>query len=325
MCTAICDHGKYFLFGRTLDLEYSYGEQIVLTPRKFKLNFLHAPSNTNHSAILGIGIIRDGYPLYYDAINEHGLAIAALNFPQSTLYRETAENTLNLASFEIIPYLLSNCGSIASVKEVVEKINITRDCVSSNLPASPLHWLIADKSGALTLESTVNGVNVYENPFGVLTNEPPFPYHVAYISNFLNLSSTQPQNTIYPSAKIPICSNGIGAFGLPGDFSSASRFVRAAFTKSHTAYEDGEDSYVSRFFHIMNTVSQPLGCTKTSDEKPISSVYTSCGCPETMTYYYSSYSCRRIRALKAEGSMLQSNKLLAIKIDSTEDILYLSP
>ena len=150
MCTAISDNTNGFLFGRTLDLEHSYGEQIILTPRHKRLDFLHQTSIGEHPAILGIGILQGDTPLYFDAINESGLAIAALNFPKSAIYRDVNIGKRNLASFEVIPYLLSSCKSLDDAKAILNDVNITCESVSEELPASPLHWLIADRCGAIS-------------------------------------------------------------------------------------------------------------------------------------------------------------------------------
>ena len=109
MCTSISINDKHHLFGRTLDLEYSYNEQVIISPEKFRFNFIHQKTINDHPAIIGIGCIADGVPLYYDAINSHGLAIAALNFPAQAVYHTANSSKTNIASFEVIPWVLCNC------------------------------------------------------------------------------------------------------------------------------------------------------------------------------------------------------------------------
>ncbi len=320
MCTAISDRTNGFLFGRTLDLELSYGERIILTPRRKELEFLHLPPVGEHPAILGIGILHEGSPLYFDAINESGLAIAALNFPKSAVYREKRMGACNLASFEIIPYILSHCTSLELARKLLENINITNESVSDSLPASPLHWLISDRDASIVLESTADGVRIYDDPFDVLANEPPFPYHLAHTASFSALSSTPPENKLSPDIELPSYSRGMGAFGLPGDFSSASRFVRAVFIKNHTDIATEKFESVSRFFHIMGTLSVPRGTVKTDDGASVYTVYTSCAAPECMTYYLTTYASRYIRAISPSADELNKSDILSVSTVSAQKI-----
>lgn len=324
MCTAISDTTNGFLFGRTLDLEISYGERAILTPRKTPLDFLHASPSGEHAAILGIGIVMGDKPLYFDAINESGLCAAALNFPRSAAYRDIMPNAMNLASFEVIPYILAHCESAASAKELLKDVNITAECASAKLSASPLHWIIADKREAIALESTADGVRVYDDPFGVLTNEPPFQFHLSNIECYLPLSSASPENKLAPSVKLLPHSRGAGAFGLPGDFSSPSRFVRAVFMKNHTDAAAEKADSVSRFFHIMSTLAVPMGAVKTDGGASVYTVYTSCATPEDMTYYFTTYGARALRAITPTADELCGDRILSVPIHTPARIERLS-
>ncbi len=320
MCTAISDTGSSHLFGRTLDLEFSYGESVVIVPRKFHFDFLYEGKCDTHPAIIGTAHVSGGYPLFYDAANECGLAAAALNFPEYAAYHNYKSGAHNLASFEVIPFVLSRCESLEDAKKLLTGLNITPDSFKEELPTSPLHWIISDKSGSLVLESTAAGIDVYDNPFGVLTNSPPFPYHITNIRNYLSLSSTQPQNQIYPEAELAPYSRGMGAMGLPGDASSASRFVRAVFSKANTEHTSEKLSEISRFFHITDTVSQPLGFARTDEGNPIYTVYTSCIDTSDMNYYFTTYDCRRIQCVAMKDFPTHSSALLTLPIDNSEDI-----
>ena len=324
VCTAISDNTNGFLFGRTLDLEHSYGERIILTPRHKRLNFLHQTRIGEHPAILGIGILQGDTPLYFDAINESGLAIAALNFPKSAIYRDVNIGKRNLASFEVIPHLLSSCKSLDDAKAILNDVNITCESVSEELPASPLHWLIADRCGAIVLESTGDGLKIHENPFGVLTNEPPFPYHAASIASYLHLSSEPPENKLAPSVDIAPLSRGAGALGLPGDLSSPSRFIRAVFMKEHADKAQNTADSVSRFFHIMDSVCVPKGAIKTDSGASVYTVYTSCADPEHMRYCFTTYSSRRIREISPTECEMQGSSTLSFPIAEREHITRLS-
>ncbi len=278
MCTAISQNGY---FGRTLDLEGSCGEKAVIMPRRFPVRFLREVNMPQHPAIIGCALVNDGVPLWFDAVNEYGLAAAGLNFPEYATYLEPKADKINLASFELIPFVLSKCRNLREAEELLKHCNITADSVSPALPATPLHWIIADREGCIAVEPTAGGLIVYNNPFGVLTNSPPFSVHRDNV--MLNPKLT-------PSS----------AEGLPGDWSSESRFLRAAFAKKYTAV-----SGVSDFFHILDSVSVPLGCGK----KDWRTVYTSCADLERGEYYFTTYENREIKKISLDFANISSDSL----------------
>ena len=214
MCTAIFD-GR--MFGRTLDLERSYGESVVLTPRHLPLRFLRELPLSSHGAILGCAHLSEGVPLYYDAMNEWGLGMAALSFPHFSVYHPPKAVAKNLASFELIPWILAQCHSLREARALLETVHLTSDGFSPSLPPTPLHWLLADETGAVVIESVAEGLMVYDDPFGVLSNAPDFPFHQALASFFRHLGATPPDNRLVPKVDLPRLSRGMGGLGLPGD------------------------------------------------------------------------------------------------------------
>ena len=164
MCTAATYTGKDHYFGRNLDLELSYNESVTVTPRKFPLKFHQVHDMNEHFAIIGMATVVADYPLYYDATNEKGLSMAGLNFPGNADYKEPAEDVDNVASFEFIPWILGQCETVADVRKLLAKINITNVEFSEQFPPSPLHWMISDKNESITVEQTKAGLNVYDNP-----------------------------------------------------------------------------------------------------------------------------------------------------------------
>ncbi len=311
MCTAIFDNKYGAFFGRTLDLEYSLGQEVVRTEKGSELSFLYEGRIESKFTFIGMAHVarRDGdgadVPLYFDGMNECGLSVAALNFLGFAHYNEKRERSRNLASFEIIPYVLSSCGNIDCVRKLLMCANITADSFSSALPPTPLHFMVADREGAIVIEQTERGLEIHENRVGVMTNSPTFDYQMLRISDYASLSPCPRENTLCPDVELERYSRGLGAVGLPGDFSSSSRFVRAAFVKAHTL-PAGEDhcswggslhSARDRFFHIMSSVSVPLGCIMTDEGRPVCTVYTSACDMENLIYYYSTYDGRDIRSV----------------------------
>ena len=92
MCTSVSFTTKDHYFGRTLDMECSYNEKVIITPRNYNFKFRMSGELTNHYAIIGIGAVVDNYPLYYDATNEKGLSVAGLNFPVSAKFSESVND-----------------------------------------------------------------------------------------------------------------------------------------------------------------------------------------------------------------------------------------
>lgn len=257
MCTAFSLPGDG-LFCRTLDYEHSFGEQPVITPRRFALSFLHLPVLRSHYAAVGMARVQEGYPLYFDGCNEKGLCAAGLNFTKSTVYGEAKENALSLAQFEVTGWLLAACATVAEAAERLHGAVITGERFRPDLPAARLHWLVADGKEALVLESTDSGLQLHAAPTGILTNEPPYPRQLQNLSRYRALTPGEPENRAFPGLLLSPESRGEGASGLPGDFSSPSRFVRAAFVTQNSRREADIDP-ITHAFRLLHTVSVPGG------------------------------------------------------------------
>ena len=231
MCTAATYQTADFYFGRTLDYEFSYGDEVVILPRNYPLTFRHAETPATRYAMISMAHVADGYPLYYDACNEKGLCMAGLNFVGNAAYAAAEPGHLNVAQFELIPWVLRQCATLAEARQLLEGTNLVGTPFAAQFPAAQLHWLIADRSGALTLESMADGMHIWENPVGVLTNNPPFPVQLLLLNNYMGVTAQAPENRFSDRIALKPYSRGMGGMGLPGDLSSASRFVRVAFTK----------------------------------------------------------------------------------------------
>ena len=256
MCTAATYKTKDFYFGRTFDYEISYGEQVVITPRNYKFNFREKGELANHYAIIGMAYVVENCPLYYDAINEKGLGMAGLNFVKNVYYHEKIDGKDNIAQFEFISWILSQCANVKEARNLIEKINLLNTPFNNQLPVAQLHWIIADQNETITVEAVKEGIKIYNNPVGVLTNNPPFNEQMFNLNNYMSLSNENPKNTFSKKINLECYSRGMGAIGLPGDLSSQSRFVRVAFTKMNSISGESEKESVSQFFHILGSVDQ---------------------------------------------------------------------
>ncbi len=322
MCTALSFKKKDCYFGRNLDLDCSYGEEVCVMPRRYPLSFRKAGDLPEHYAVIGMATVVNGEPLFYDGVNEYGLGMAGLNFPNNATYYPLAEGKDNITPFEFIAWILGKCKSVKEARALLEKINLVNIPYSDTLPLSPLHWIIADKESSIVVETMAGGMKIYDNPVGVLTNNPPFPYHLTNLNNYRNLRVDNGEN--YFSGKVPLenyC-QGLGAVGLPGDVSSPSRFVRMVFNSANSVCEEEENSAVSQFFHLLSSVEMVRGACVTEKGKEDITVYSACVNADKGLYYYTTYDNRQIQCVDMHKVRLDGEKISRFPLALSNGIAY---
>ncbi len=320
MCTAATYKTADFYFGRTLDAEFSYFEEITVAPRNYIFNFKNIGAMQKHYSIIGMAYIVDNYPLYYDAVNEKGLAMAGLNFIGNAVYNPPLPSKDNVAQFELIPWILGQCDCVKSAKSLLERLNIVGTSFNEQLPVAKLHWIIADKDCSITVEAVEQGLKIYENPIGILTNNPPFDMQLQRLNDYMHLSSKEPSNNFSNNIDLKAYSRGMGAIGLPGDLSSSSRFIRAAFVKLNSVCCDSEKESVSQFFHILGAVNQTRGCCRLDNDKLEKTIYTSCCNADKGIYYYTTYNNHQITAVDIRNENPEGSSLIHYPIIKDEQI-----
>lgn len=313
MCTAALYKSNHTYFGRNLDLERSYNEQVVITPRNYALSKGCPKPLEAHYAMIGMAAGIPEYPLYYEATNEKGLSMAALNFPGNAVYFPVTDGKENVASFAFVPWVLGQCATLQEAKKLLENCNLTDTPFSKELPLSPLHWIVSDVTGSLVVESVREGLKIYENPFDVLTNNPPFDYHMLHMNAYMALHNGSLQSRFRNAVPLHNYSLGMGAMGLPGDYSSPSRFVRAFFVKENSVQYRTESESVNQFFHILQAVAMPKGCVWTKDGFEYTR-YSSCCNTQTCVYYYTTYEDFSIRSVDLHSIDLDQSQLFSYKI-----------
>ena len=322
MCTAVTYKTNDFYMGRTLDYEFSYGDEITVTPRNYSFTLRHGGKLENHYAIIGMAHVAGNYPLYYDAINEKGLGIAGLNFVGNATYKPVNPDSdkKQITQFELIPFILGTCASLKEAKEALKNMDLVDTPFSPQLPVGSLHWLIADETGSITVEAVKEGLMIYDNPAGVLTNNPPFPQQMFQLNNYMHLSPKQPVNTFSKDLPLNTYSRGMGALGLPGDLSSSSRFVRASYVKMNSRCNGDELSSVSQFFHILGSVDQQRGCCEVTEGKYEITLYTSCCNATKGIYYYTTYENHQITAVDMHREDLDGNEVKGYPLQMKQQI-----
>ena len=320
MCTALSYKTRGHYFGRSLDLECAFRETVVITPRRFPFAFRRMGEMKEHFAMIGMASVADGFPLYYDATNEHGLSMAGLNFPQNAYYPPETEDRDNVSPFEFIPWILGQCKTVSQARTLLERICLAAIPFSDVLALSPLHWIISDKAESVTVESMKDGLHVHSNPVGVLTNNPPFDWHMTNLTHYMAISSDSPENRLFSGVPLRPYSRGMGALSLPGDLSSASRFVRAAYMKATSICGEGEEESVSQFFHLLGSVTHVRGSVLVGG-KPEITLYSSCCSTDTGVYYYTTYDNSRITGVDMHKEDLDTDTLYVYPLRRKQDIL----
>ena len=300
MCTAITYTTGDHYFGRTLDYEYTYGEQVTVMPRRFVLTFRNFGTLERHYAVIGM---------------------AGLNFVGNAVYHQPVPGKDNVVAFELIPWILCRCATVREALEQMENMNLTDEAFNHELPPAELHWFLADREEAVTVESTREGLKIWPNPVGVLTNNPTFPEQLFRLNDFIGLSPKSPENRFASQLDLESYSRGMGALGLPGDLSSQSRFVRAAFTKLNSRSGKTEGESVSQFFHILGTVEQVRGCCEVEGGRFEITQYTSCCNASRGIYYYTTYDNRRITAVDMHRENLGGDQLICYPLVRGEQML----
>ncbi len=322
MCTAISYKPKYHYFGRNLDLEYSYEESVTITPRNYPFVFRRAGVWRRHLAMIGMAYVQDGYPLYYDATNEKGLSMAGLMFAGNAYYdKEEKAGKEHISPFELIPWILGQCGNVDEAKQKLEQIQLVEIHYNEKLPVTPLHWMVADKEKCIVVEATREGLQVYDNPVKVLTNNPPFPYQMMHLNQYRGISRKDVPCSFAEGVELMQYSRGMGALGLPGDLSSTSRFVRAAFHRWNSVAGEGETECVNQFFHILSSVEMPRGSVELTNGALEKTVYSSCCNTDRGIYYYTTYENRSIVGVDMWRENLEGERVIGYALVKGEIVV----
>ena len=330
MCTSIRLKSNGCYFGRNLDLEYEFGERVVITPRNYEFAFRMLSPKKAGCAMIGVAAVADDYPLYAEAMNEHGLYIAGLNFPGNAYYAPKAkEGCDNVSPFELIPWVLCQCRNISDAKTLFTRLNLVGVDFRSDMPLTPLHWHIADRTSSIVMEATADGIHVYDDPADILTNNPPFPFQLTNLRQYMGLSAAQPEDRFSAAEASPlrlsVFGQGMGALGLPGDFSPASRFVKTAFLLANSVSQNSgtpsEIDDVGQFFHILNAVAMVRGSVITPEKRYDITTYSCCLSAESRTLYYTTYGNQQISAVCMDHEDVNGNKLLEFPFVKEQQVL----
>ncbi|MBO4276739.1 choloylglycine hydrolase [Candidatus Saccharibacteria bacterium] len=314
MCTGVrfSDDAGNMYFGRNLDWSTGYGQKVVVTPRGYKYKSAFLGTMSNSPALIGMGIVAENTPLYFDCANEHGLAVAGLNFPGYAAYEPTAvDGKTNVAAYEFPLWVALNFTSVDEVEKALKNVAIVSKPINAQYPVSQLHWIIGDAKRSIVVEYTKAGMEIFENDVDILTNQPGYGWHKENLRNYMNLDSTMPKEVDWGKAKMTAFGSGSLIRGLPGGFYSTDRFIRVAYFNTHYPVQSDEASNVSRLFHTLTGVAMIDGGAAMADGAFEKTVYTGGYSAKTKTYYYNTY----------ENPAIKSVSLKDVDVDSAELIV----
>ena len=233
----------------------------------------------------------------------------------NAFYGEEEPGKDNISPFEFIPWVLGQCATVEEARVLLERVKLVDIHFSETLQLTPMHWMIADRERCIVVEPLREGMRVYDNPVGVLTNNPPFVFQMMNLNRYLGLSRKTPEPTFGAGVEWTHYSRGMGAKGLPGDLSSDSRFVRAAFHKLNAVAGESEKESVNQFFHLLGCVEMPRGSLELEENVYEITVYSSCCNTQKGIYYYTTYENRRIVGVDMHGEDLEGTGVITYELE----------
>ena len=269
-----------------------------------------------------VGTSALGRALYGDGINEVELSVGAFYLPGFSSFPDynPKQAKSSIAPTDVAGFLLTQFRNVKSV----------------GFPF-PLHWIVTEPSGkSIVIEFVKKKMVIYDAPLGVITNSPPYDWHITNLRNYVNLSALSLPAKKIDGLNFAPLGAGSGMIGLPGDFTPPSRFVRAvAFAKSARKTEGGYDT-VRETFRILDNFNVPLGAAEGTGTAPkkkdvlysATQWTTAADLTNRVLYYHTQFS-RRVRKvdLKKIDFTKLGGKMITRPLDKTrkEDVLDLTP
>ncbi len=322
--------GKHLL-GRTYDQFGNLdGNKIAVVPRRWRMKTEVSKDSDSVAVVkyahLGMAITGLQTPVIVDGVNECGLMGALLQFPEYAVYNTNpGRGRVNVHPGFLTGYLLGQCATVEEVAAALSRVNLTEEKIFGE--EMHVHYIFSDAGGeALVIEPDAGGIHIHRDCLGVMTNSPDYLWQKTNLRNYLAITNlhTPPRQII--GVEFSCFGKGTGGgFGLPGDYSSPSRFVRVAMMKNYAVKGKNEIDGITRMFHNFSTVDIPDGILRedAESENYEQTLCTSVMCAETLTYYFSTAASRRIYAL-CLGKETGNRNLKFFGLPQRQDICYMN-
>ncbi|KRL23025.1 choloylglycine hydrolase family protein [Lentilactobacillus kisonensis] len=292
MCTSVTflsKTGDNFL-ARTMDFGFELKGRPVVMPRDQTL-----PSDVldskYHLKYGFVGAGRNlGHYILVDGVNEKGVSAAALYFSGEAKFADQPKaGKINIAPHEVLNLILGNASSCQELGTLLKQLNIVNAPIQLMGKSVPLHWIVTDRTGESdVLEVTESGIHYMKNPVGVMTNSPDFNWHLKNLSNYTELKPTPHPARNYDGYQVSSFGPGSGALGMPGDYTSVSRFIRTVYMREYTD-QMTTDQTVTELSHVLNAVEIPKGVKIKQDGTEDYTQYRGYMDTQNLTYYMQPY------------------------------------
>jgi len=313
------------VYGRTMEFAFHLDSEAIVTPRLFAFTATGPggkPGLAWKAKYGAVGLNAYGGPVFTDGMNEKGLAGGILYFPDYVGYADPAKTDAAkaLAPWEFLTWVLTNFATVAEVKAAVPSVSIIDIIQPGANIVPPFHYSVHDATGASIVIEPINGtLKVYDNPFGVLTNSPPFDWHLTNLRNYVKISPVNAPPVVIAGQTLASFGQGSGLLGIPGDPTPPSRFIRAlGYTMSAKRVPSGEAS-VRLAEHILNNFDIPLGFIRPDAANPGPLEFTQWSTIAEMTtkhYYVKTYEDQVLRGIDLMSFDLNAKTIVSAPLKS---------
>lgn len=307
--------------GRTVEFGIKIDASVAMVPRGHAFTGLTPAGDglkyTAKHAAVGVYAYKDVKLM--DGINDAGLVAGAFYLPTFASYTPvTADNQAKgLSPVEFPNWLLTQFGTVDEVRKAIESgdVIITPTVTAGwGKAPPPFHYVVYDKTGAAIVIEPIGGkLVVHDNPLGTITNSPTFDWHMTNLRNYITLNPNNVNSAKIGKVEFEAFGQGNGMWGLPGDFSPPSRFVRAALFSANAIPSDNAEDGITHVFHLLNNFDLPKGAAVANDDGTISADYTQMTTakdPQSLIYYYKTYDDQTIRMIDMKKLDLDAKDIL---------------
>lgn len=324
-CTGIVLHTKNgeYVYGRTLEFGVDIESQVLFIPRNYKLEAstyeTNVPGLTWNSKYAAVGANAFGTLNFVDGVNEKGLAGGLFYFPGFAEYQKVQKSDYekSIPMWQLLTWILTNFENVQQIKNELSKIYVTDVVFPQFKNSVPAHLLITDSSGKSIVIEYLNGkLELRDNLVGVFTNSPNFDWHLTNLRNYINLSPTNVESKNINSIKLDQLSQGSGLHGIPGDFTSPSRFVRAFEFVQNSPVKTTEQETVYQAFHILNNFDIPEGSVKSKNGESEITLWTSVTDLKNKVFYFKTHSNFDLQKIELSKMDLESKEAKHFSMNS---------
>ena len=322
---------------RTMEFGIAMDSSVIVVPRGYERTGTTPdgkPGIKWSSKYACVGANGIGLPLMVDGVNEKGLAAGLFYFPNTATYMPytPADADRTLACWELGSYILENFATVDEVRKGIQEV-VVPEVVYSGWGFSPgTHFVVIDASGeAIVIEYVAGSLRVYDNPLGVLTNNPTFDWHMTNLRNYLKFSPTGAPPLQIGGVTLTALGEGSGMLGMPGDFTPPSRFVRAvAYSQSVEPVETGEE-VVLQAFHVLNNFDIPKGSVRSGQQDAHGNIaaeetqWTSVCDLKAKKFYFRTFASSQIRSVDLGAMNVDGGDIQTISMQGDEAIQPLAP